>query len=113
MDEERCVDPYSSLQKALEELLDDEVHIYYQPPMKVKLKYPCIIFQLKGYDKVYADNQCYKSIPRYELMLITKDPESCCFGKILSLPMCSLERAYSKDYLYHYVFGLYYGGGMK
>lgn len=88
--------------------VDGDDHIYFQPPASVRMKYPAIRYELKGYDKVYADDGAYRLLPSYEVTLIDKNPESEYVMKILNLPYCQFDRAYPADNLNHFVFTIYH-----
>lgn len=84
-------------------------NVYYQPPSNFKMGYPCIRYSLAGIDQKKADNANYKNTKRYELILITYDPDTPLVDQILEhFPMCSFDRSYASDNLNHYVFTLYY-----
>lgn len=83
--------------------------VYFQPPETVKLRYPCIIYELSGINTRKANNQLYNAKKRYSLTLITRDPDTSYPDLILkSLQYCSFNRYFQMDNLNHYVFDLYY-----
>lgn len=83
--------------------------VYFQPPETVKLRYPCIIYELSGIDTRKANNNLYNAKKRYSLTLITRDPDTGYPDLILkSLKYCRLTRSFQMDNLNHYVFELYY-----
>ena len=82
---------------------------YFQPPESIKLTYPCIIYNRIGTDTKYANNMPYALTARYEIMLITKDPDSPLFDQLTRLlPTIRHERNYTADNLHHSVFELNY-----
>lgn len=87
---------------------DGDRHIYFDPPMGLKMKYPAIRYTRKTISKVYANNSTYTMRNPYELILIDKNPDSEYLGKILSLPYCEHDRHYTADNLHHDVFTIYY-----
>lgn len=95
------------LQTELEELLGSK-NVYFQPPESVKIKYPAIVYSLDKINTNFANNSIYKKSDCYNVTLIDRDPESEYVNKILQLPMCSFDRAYTSDNLNHFVFTLYY-----
>ena len=95
------------LQTKLEEILGSS-NVYFQPPENIKLRYPCIRFELAGIDTLRADDILYGSKSRYTVTLIDPDPDSEYIDKILALQYCVLDRPYMADDLNHYVFTLYY-----
>ena len=95
------------LQTQLEEILDSR-NVYYQPPESIKLKYPCVIYELSDIDSVHADNKKYINNKLYQLTLIDEDPDSGLLESILSLPKCRFDRSFSSDDLNHFVFSIFY-----
>lgn len=83
--------------------------VYFQPPESVKFKYPCIKYSLSGIDSKKADNLNYKSVNRYELIVIDPNPDSDIHEKILNhFQMCRFDRGYPADNLNHFVLTLYF-----
>lgn len=84
-------------------------NVYFQPPESVKLKYPCIIYELSKLDARHADNKVYKKDVAYDVTIITKDPEFFLIDGILDLfPMIRFNRPYMADNLNHYNYTIYY-----
>lgn len=83
-------------------------NVYFQPPETIKIKYPCIVYSLDDIDTDYADNLPYMMTKRYQLTLITKDPDSELIDEIIILPKCRFVRSFTSDNLNHYVFEIYY-----
>lgn len=97
----------SDLQALLEEILGSR-NVYYQPPETIKLNYPCIIYELDDRGSFDADNIKYHKYKAYSIMVIYKNTDSDLPDKIYDLPMCSHQRSYTSDNLYHDVFRLYF-----
>lgn len=95
------------LQAKFEEILGSR-NVYFQPPASVKLKYPAIVYARKDIDSIFADNSMYRNMPRYDVTLIDKNPDSPFIERILALPYCSYDRSYTADNLNHDVFNIYY-----
>lgn len=95
------------LQRILENVLESE-NVYYQPPETVKLKYPCIIYELDEMGSFNADNIKYHKYKVYSIMAIYRNADSCLPDRIDDLPMCNHQRSYTSDNLYHDVFRLYF-----
>lgn len=87
---------------------DGDSHVYFQPPESVKMKYPAIRYKLKGYEKVSANNNAYRTMPVYEATLIDTNPDSIYVEEILQLPYCKFDRSYASNNLNHFVFTLYH-----
>ena len=47
---------WSDLQAALQELMGENVKVYFQPPENFKLSYPCVVFDRTTALINYADN---------------------------------------------------------
>lgn len=99
----------NELDLKLLDILGNE-NLYYNPPESIKIKYPCIIYSLSGIPVRYAENKIYKKeIRRYELVYITRDPDTDFVNKILNeFSLISFSRPYVSDNLYHFSFDLYY-----
>lgn len=82
-------------------------NVYFRPPAK-GMKYPCIIYDLEGYDPRYADNIPYTDPKRWSLTVIDQNPDSEIPYKLLQLSYCHLDRPYQADGLNHFVFTLYW-----
>lgn len=104
MSQSRRVD----LQKELEHLLGSK-EVYFQPPNKITMRYPAIVYHLDRIDTRSSDNQHYALFTRYSLVFMTKDPDSPTTAEILlHFPRSSLDRSERSGNLYHHYFTLYY-----
>ena len=84
-------------------------NVYFQPPESIKLNYPCIVYSISKIDKRNANDRLYKSMPRYEITVIDKDPDSEIPTMILAhFSMCSFDRNFKSDNLNHSVLTLYF-----
>ena len=100
--------PRIELDDKLREVLGSD-NVYYQPPESIKLKYPCIIYRREAIDTKHADNKVYSAVNRYDVLIISKDPDFPLFDEFIhAFPMCSLNRPYIVNNLNHYSFTLYY-----
>lgn len=83
--------------------------VYFQAPEKHKMEYPCIKYSLSGMDTKRASDSIYLGTNRYEIIVIDYDADSDIHTKILAhFPMCSFDRQYVADGLYHTILTLYY-----
>lgn len=82
--------------------------VYFQPPENVKMEYPCIVYSLNTGDTSFADNIPYIKMLRWQLVYIDRNPDSNTKLKILDIPRCTLDRAYTADNLNHTSFNLYF-----
>lgn len=83
-------------------------NVYFQPPESVKISYPCIIYDRTDYYDQHADNIKYRTARRYTIKAIYKNPDNKLPDKINELPMCSFDRQYIADNLYHDIFNIYW-----
>lgn len=83
-------------------------HVYFQPPPSVKMAYPCIVYSLSGDDAKFADDSLYSVTKKYSVTVIDRDPDSSIPDRVRKLPLCSFDRHYVADNLYHYSFSIYY-----
>ena len=97
------------LQNDLVDILGSN-HVYFQPPEDCKIKYPCFIYERNNVNVKHADDVKYIKAMQYELMYISKDPDTNAFiEKVLdSFKYCSHTRHFVSDNLNHEVFDLYY-----
>lgn len=95
------------LQAILEGITKNK-NVYFQPPSSIRMRYPAIVYSLDNIDTIYADDKPYRMRKNYLVTLIVDDPDSDLIDKISKLPLCSFERSYVSDNLYHYVFSLFY-----
>ncbi len=83
-------------------------NVYFQPPESIKLKYPCILYELGDIWNYYANDSVYSKKKLYTLTIIDKDPDSELPEVLNELPYCEMDRFYTADNLNHWVFTLYY-----
>ena len=95
------------LQNELEELMGNR-HVYYGPPENLKMEYPAIRYSKSKIDSRHANDKIYKKMTRYELIVISRKPDSPVIDDLLELPYCSYDRHYVSDNLHHDVLTLYY-----
>lgn len=82
-------------------------NVYFQPPEDVKLKYPCIIYEERTGDTLYADDYPYRFTKCYTVTCIDSNPDSEIPGQIAMLQMCREDRKFTSANLNHTVFILY------
>ena len=95
------------LQSELETLIGNN-HVYYNPPKNLMMEYPAIRYSKSKIDIRHANDKIYKKMTRYELIVISRKPDSEIIEKILELPYSSFDRHYTSDNLHHDVLTLYY-----
>lgn len=97
----------TELQTTLESLLGSR-NVYYNPPQNLEMKYDAIRYSLSNIQSNYANNNKYKNMKCYDLIVISKRPDPAVVEKILELPYSSLSRPYPSDNLHHYPITLYW-----
>lgn len=83
-------------------------NVYYQPPTGRKITYPCIIYDLEKPDVRFADNAPYAIYDQYSINYITRDPDDNVRNQIIRFPLCSADRPYTAENLYHHPFRIYW-----
>lgn len=84
-------------------------HVYFQPPPTIKMSYPAIVYNLDGIYERPANNKMYVTEKRYTVTFIHKDPDVDYSDDMYStFSMCSFDRRFVSDNLYHDVYTLYY-----
>ena len=81
--------------------------IYFQPPSDIKMAYPAIVYEIERVVKKRADNKSYLQNRRYQVKLITKNPDDQVFDALASLVHSEFELHYTADGLNHFVFNIY------
>lgn len=94
------------LQSTFEELLGSR-NVYYNPPASVQMRYDAIVFTRSGIENTFANNYVYGQKHRYEVTIITRDPDAPVIDKVSKLPMCSFGSHFVSDNLHHNIFTLY------
>lgn len=97
----------TDLQTILEILLGSS-YVYFQPPATVKMVYPCVRYAYGQGKTLFADNTPYTIRRSYQIIVITRDPDSDIPNKVGELPMCRFDRSFTSDNLHHFVYNLYY-----
>lgn len=97
--------PRLQLQTLLESITEN---VYFQPPINIRLQYPCIIYKRDDSDLKFANNGIYRKLKRYEVMVIDRDPDSLLPDVVSQLPLCNFNRFFTADDLNHDVFNLFF-----
>lgn len=82
-------------------------NVYYRKPSK-KMSYPCILYDLEGGDRDFADNIPYRTAKRYSLIYIDKNVDSEIPDELELLPYCRFDRQYEADNMNHWVYTIYF-----
>ena len=96
------------LQTLLESLVPEGKKAYFQPPANVQMTYPCIVYSRDNTATRFAGNVLYFYKKRYQVTVISEDPDSDIPDKVLNLPFCSFQRFFVSNNLNHDVFVLYF-----
>lgn len=81
---------------------------YFQPPENVKMEFPCIVYERDFASTQFANNFPYRHHLRYQVTVISRDPDNEIRDKVEQLPMCLFKRHFTADDLHHDVFDLYF-----
>ncbi len=84
-------------------------NVYFQPPDKLIMKYPCIRYSKVRPMVEHADNTGYFKKDHYELIVIDEDPDTTIPDRLVeALQYCSIDRYFVSDNLTHCQLDLYY-----
>ena len=83
-------------------------NVYFQPPPSIQMQYPCIVYERDDENTEFADGKPYKTMRRYQLTHIDRDPDSETLAAISALPMCVYDRYFTADNLNHDVYNLFF-----
>jgi hypothetical protein len=87
--------------------VDENVHVYFQPPEGMLLDYPAIVYSRSRIRDMRADNIRYLGYDAYQITVIDQDPDSIIVSKMKQLPYCNWDRNFKSDNLNHDVFTIY------
>lgn len=91
------------LQELLETTLGSR-NVYFQPPESMKIQYPAIVYSRDDIANSFANDNVYRQVYAYQIIVIDKDPDSEIVGRVSKLPTCKFRRHYKSDNLNHDVF---------
>ena len=83
-------------------------NVYYQPPANLRMKYPCITYELDKIRNRNADNSVYRQTVHYMVTVIDTKPDSEMTAAMSLLEKASHDRHFISDNLYHDVFSVWY-----
>lgn len=93
------------LQADLETILGSP-NVYFQPPENVKIQYPCIVYKRERGDAEFAGNRPYHNEMRYQLTVMSRDPDFEVVRTLQEHPKCLHIRYFPVQDLNHDVFTL-------
>lgn len=83
-------------------------NVYFQPPESVRMSYPCIVYNRSNVDDLRANNSVYRTMTRYTVTVMDKDPDSDIYEKLLMLKYSKYDNSFRKDNLNHDILTIYY-----
>lgn len=86
----------------------DSLNVYFKAPPNTGMKYPCIVYDRDNVSTQHADNKPYRSAQRYQITLISQNPDEPAYDRILALEYCAFSRSYATSGLHHDVFVIYH-----
>lgn len=95
------------LQALLNDILGSS-NVYFQPPSTLKMSYPCIVYELMGYEIDHANNKKFIVRQHWKITCISKNPEDPVPNEIMKLPFSSFDRSYTMDNLNHSILLLHF-----
>ena len=82
-------------------------NVYYQPPVNLQMKYPCICYNRAKIRNQDADDRVYRQTVHYTVTVIDTKPDSEMAAAMSMLTQCTHDRSFVSDNLYHDVFTLW------
>lgn len=97
--------PRSEFQQLLETMCPN---VYFQPPSNVEMVYPAIVYRREPGSQTYANNGPYNFTAKYDVTLITRNPDDDIFRKLSNTWLSRHDRFFVADNLNHDVFTIYF-----
>ena len=84
-------------------------HLYFQPTEATQMKYDAIVYRRYTFGVQWSDDQSHFIRDRYEVTVITRDPDSDLPREIQKhFKFCRPGKQFMADNLYHFPFTIYY-----
>lgn len=83
-------------------------NVYFQPPEDLKMKYPCLVYEMEDIHIQPADNGPYSMHDRYQVTFMHHEPDSPVIRKLMVLPHSSFSRHFATSGLNHDVFVIHH-----
>lgn len=83
-------------------------NVYFQTPPSTGMKYPCLVYDRDNVSTQHADNKPYRTAQRYQVTLISTDPDDPAYDNVLKLEYCAFSRSFATSGLHHDVFVIYH-----
>ena len=72
------------------------------------MAYPAIVYHFDGDETTYANNVPYGRHKRYQVTVISSNPDSKIPDRVAALPLCRHQRFFVTNGMNHNVFALYF-----
>jgi hypothetical protein len=99
--------PRLELQSLLKTILGND-NVYFQPPANFQMQYPCIVYQRDSAVNQYADNGPFHHTKRYQVTIMTTDPDSEIPDKVAALPLCEFSQYFVTENIHHDVYDIFF-----
>jgi hypothetical protein len=84
------------------------IAVYFQADQNTEIEYPCIVYNWDDTWIARADNVAYSRKRRYQVTLISGDPDDPIADRIEELPFTRFLRTFRTDGLNHFVFQIFF-----
>ena len=81
-----------------------DLKLYFRPPSKVILEYPCAVYNIRAYRANHANNTTYSKGTTFRVTLISRLPGYSNSKDVLDLPKSAFVTSFEKDDLVHEIF---------
>jgi len=92
------------LDEKLRACFSESPHVYYNPPEKLKMTYPAILYFHTGGRNFHANNIVHAQTHGYKITVVDRDPESPLAKQVSKIPGVAQGPNYRADNLYHFTF---------
>lgn len=80
------------------------LNLYYRPPSKLLIKYPCIVYQDFDYRAIYSDNKPYVVGTTYRATIMSELPGFTESRKMLEIKNSKFIKSFTSNDIVHDVF---------
>ena len=87
-----------------QEVVEEEPHVYFQPPESVKMQYPCFVYHLANDNVIRSNDKPYLHKEVYDVTYITREAEPVLPEAMKGLHNVSFNRRYVSENLNHFAF---------
>ena len=82
-------------------------NVYYQPPDKLMMKFPCIVYSRNRTIPFFADNAKYVRNETYRITVIDENPDSVYADAVDQMVEARWVNSFSTQGLHYFVFDIY------